>query len=568
MNIPLEEVNFVVVDVETTGVNTVENRVMDIACVVVRGGEIVEEFSSLVNPHQFIPRFIIEMTGISTVMAFGAPETEEVFSEVYKMLMKENTIFVAHNANFDWNFVNNTLVREGFGRLDVPRLCTIKIARRLLVRHTKTNLGFLAQYFNIVNDNRHRALGDAYATAKLLLHFLETLQEQYDVKTGADLLVFQNKRFENFKRLPSNIRSLQPTLSALPEKPGVYYFRDQNDDILYIGKAKSLTDRVHSYFHQGATHTSKIEEMVKQVQKIETRETGTELSALLLESKEIKTHKPRYNTLIKRYRRYPFLRLTVQDNFPRVEWDYEIHDDGAEYFGPFNGRSSVESLVDAINRAFLLRECTDSISPNETNSPCFYHQIKRCNAPCAMIESTEKYSEEVEKVQQFLSGKENGILDILRDRMKESAALMDFEEAATLRDRIKELERVFYRQQLIMTSVNANNVILIMPSSSAEKQVEIFFVRFGRLAHQRLVGMRMPIKELKSIIEKVYFDESVAPKHCKKEEIDEIRIIASWIHQHRESGKFLYVENMTAEEIHQKLLWEIVSVLGQTGEKG
>lgn len=558
----VDDIPFIVTDVETTGTNPRDNRVIEVACVVVQGGEVLEEYSSLVNPGQHIPSFIANMTGISNAMVYNAPSPEEVFRPVSRLLTLPNAIFVAHNVTFDWSFIAHSLVRCGFAvPEDIPRLCTYKMARRLLPRHTKFNLGALSAHFNINIRDRHRAGGDASATAALLNRLLGILEDTHGVGMAEDLLMFQNRRLQNFKSVPSYIRKMQDTLARLPNEPGVYFFRGASEEILYIGKAKSLRDRVQSYFQQGATHTKKIQELVRQVQKITWECTGTELSALLLESREIKAHKPRYNTMIKRYRRYPFLRLSAC-TFPRLEWCDEIEEDGAEYFGPFGSRSSVESILDTINRTFRLRECAGTLQPHKDNTPCFYYQIQRCDAPCAQSQSPEEYAVEVDRVRGFLSGRREGILAVLRQAMDESAQRLDFEEAIILRNRMRELERVFFRQAQIAASVNSHNLIIAVPVSEGGA-VEVFFVRFGRLLYQRTVTRQTPRREFERQITKIYFSGEVAPRHCRKEEIDEIRIIAGWLHRHRDDGKFLYINGLTYEEVVQRT----VALVQQAADK-
>lgn len=559
--IHLAEVPFLVVDVETTGPSGKDNRITEIACIVVRDGEIIEEFSSLVNPHQHIPTMIAQITGISNGMVYSAPETEEVMRRLRPFFAQPYAVFVAHNVAFDWSFVSHTFVRSNIPIRDIPRLCTYKIAKRLFPKRTKLNLGALASYFDIAIHNRHRARGDAFATAQTLVRMLEILQEQFNVQTLDELLSFQNKRLDNFKKIPKSIQALQEQLRNLPDEPGVYYFRDLHDTILYIGKAKSLKNRVNSYFLPSAQHAGKIKDLVRQVRDIQWQTTGTELSALLLESKEIKAHKPQYNTLIKKYRRYPFLRLgapahgqnTADRDFKRLDIRFEIEDDGAEYFGPFGSRGSAEAVMDIINRTFALRKCIEPFTPSADVVPCFYHQIRRCHAPCALLQSHEDYERETDTVRKFLSGERIGIVAALKTAMQESSERLDFEEAGLLRNRMKELERVFFRQRQISSSINENNVVIIIPTEEHDKKVEVFFIRHGRLYFQRLVGKKLPMKELARALETVYFDGSTAPAHAQKEEIDEMRIIASWIYQHRNDGTFLYIQEKSTSEALEEL---------------
>lgn len=570
--IHLSEVPFLVVDVETTGPSGRDNRITEIACVVVRDGEIIEEFSSLVNPRQHISSDITRVTGITDAMVFSAPETDAVMRRLRPLFSQPYAVFVAHNVAFDWSFVSHSFQRSKLPDVDIPRLCTYKISKRLFPKRAKLNLGALSSYFDITIKNRHRAHGDAFATAQVLIRMLDILQEQFNVQTLEELLTFQNKRLENFKKTPKSIAALQERLRTLPDEPGVYYFRDEQDTLLYIGKAKSLKNRVGSYFLASAQHTPKIKELVKQIRDVQWTTTGTELSALLLESHEIKAYTPRYNTLIKKYRRYPFLRLgppisarkedgTYSDTLPRLDLCFEIDDDGAEYFGPFGSRGSAEAIVEMVNRTFKLRKCDEPLQISSETQPCFYYQIERCKAPCAELQSREEYDAEVAMVRKFLSGEQIGVVAALKVAMQESSERLEFEDAAMLRNRMKELERVFFRQRQISSSVNENNVIIVIPTQEQDKKVEVFFIRHGRLKFQRLVGKKLPMKELTRAVENVYDDQAAPPQHCQKEEIDEIRIIASWVYQHRKDGMFLYTAGMSAKSITEKLETMLYSAL-------
>ncbi len=563
LSILLSDVTFLVTDVETTGSHPGNNRITDICSIAVRDNEVVEEITSLINPRQHIPTLIQKMTGITDAMVYHAPSEEEVFRRLHRMYVSAPyPVFVAHNVQFDWGFVSHAFARSGIAIGDMQRLCTYRLAKRLLPRNKRFNLGALAEHFDIKISQRHRAQGDTLATVKILEHFLDILQEQFDVETLEDVVGFQFKAMSNFKAVPKGVERLRNQMSALPEEPGIYRYTGKTGELLYIGKAKSLKHRVSSYFQQGAEHSQKIAELVKQVHDIDWICTGSELSALLLESKLIKEHRPRYNTMIKKYRRYPFLRLhdVNNDGFPRLDYTFEIHDDGAEYFGPFSGRASIEAVLDTIGKSFMLRTCTDALAPHIDITPCFYHQIQRCTAPCADLISREDYAQEVQKVRDFLSGKKDGIVTLLKNTMVQSAAQMNFEEAAYMRNRIQELERVFYRQQHIATSVHENNVVIVLPAPQSKK-VEVFFIRFGRLVYQRMIGKKIPYKELQTAVTQYYFDGAEKPGHCKKEEIDEIRIIASWIHKHRDDSEFVYCYEKTDLQFFEEICDKIFAML-------
>ncbi|MGA1249382.1 MAG: exonuclease domain-containing protein, partial [Candidatus Kapaibacteriota bacterium] len=463
-------------------------------------------------------------------------------------------IFAAHNVSFDWNFIQRSLRRLNLSIPIIPQLCTCKLARRILPKALKKNVGAVASHFGIHIKDRHRALGDAKATAQFLLQFLEMLESEYDIETTDELLRFQNKRIEQFHTPPAAIKRVESTLATLPEEPGIYRMLDKDQNILYIGKAKNLRERVRTYFQAGAQHPQKIARMVKQVHAIHHEVTGTELAALLMESKEIKRIKPQFNTASKKMRRFPFLRLNVNDDFPRLEWSSTISNDGAEYFGPFRSGTLAREVVETVYKSFGLRQCTEILKPSIEKQPCFYHQIKRCGAPCAMLQSQEEYLHEVARARHFLSGSSGGLLERMEEEMNLEAEALRFENAAMLRNRLTELRRLFDRRAEVSTSVTHNNTIIILDANAREKTVEVFFIRAGKLAHQEIIGRKSDLSRFHLMMEELYYASDSGPVNDIVErmdplEIDEIQIITSWIHKHASHATILYVEHRSVEAL-------------------
>ncbi len=551
--IAIADLNFIVIDVETTGMSGSANRVTEVACVVVRDGEVRQNFSSLVNPRQFIPSFIENLTGITNAMVLHAPEEDEVFRQVHRLLNLPNAVFVAHNASFDWSFVSNALLRTGLDVPDIPVLCTCKLANRLLPKKHKKNLGAVSQHFGIRIDARHRAFGDAEATAQVLLEFLEELEGEHEVDDLNTLVSFQYKRLKNFHATPKAISKLQPFLDALPNAPGVYFMIDSDGFILYVGKAKVLADRVRSYFQMSAQHPEKIAKMVRKVHSIRWEETGSELGALLLESQQIKKHKPPFNTMSKKIRRYPFLRLDTTSDFPTVEFCDHIHNDGAEYYGPFLYRGMVQEVVQTIERNFRLRLCHDPLDPSPDVRPCFYYHIKKCAAPCAAAQSKESYREEVEAVRRFLSGYSEGVVAMIEHEMQACAERLEFEQAAMLRNRARELRKLFDRNHQGSTAVNKTNLVVIVPASEREKSVELFCLRRGFLAHQQILGRKASLANVRDVLQRLYYQGEELSFDLSLEEVDELRIIAQWVYRKRDQSLSVYVEDQTPDELFEQV---------------
>jgi len=548
----LTDINFVVTDIETTGSNPHHNRMTEVASVVVRNGEIIEQFSSLINPHQFIPPYISKMTGITNEMAFRAPESYDVFPKFRKLFDYPDTVFVAHNANFDFSFINATFQREGINQIDASVLCTLKLAKRLLPNNQKKNLGAVSNHFGIKIRGRHRALGDAEATAYVLIEFLEMLEFEYGITTLEELLKFQNKKISNFKPPDAVVQRLQKRLAELPDSPGVYYFKNKRKNILYIGKAKSLKERVSSYFISNSLHSKKVTEMLRRTFVLDWVTTDTELEALILESKEIKIAKPYYNLMQKKYRHYPFIKLTTNEAFPRVMKSFNIEDDGAEYFGPFRSSFFVDEIIESIEKKYKLRKCGDNFKPAEHKSPCLYHHLNMCDAPCNLSQNIEKYAEEVNKVRFFLSGFGDGIIVKLQEKMLEFAEKMEFEAADKVKRQINQLKVILSRDAFVPASINNNNLILSLPLDEREKTVQTYFFKSGKLIKQAIYGRLAPLGDALDFIHHTYYNGTAGNGAYTLEDIDEVRIVNSWLYKNRGFGTFIYLDGKNENQINRE----------------
>ena len=543
------ETVFIVTDVETTGSSAEKNRITDVACVIVQGGEIIRQFSALVNPHQFIPPFIAKMTGISQAMVAAAPDPEDVFPEVSDIVSDPRAIFVAHNAGFDFGFINSTLERCNLPEIEIPTLCTLKLARRLIDGKTKKNVGSLADHFGIKVKNRHRALGDALATAEILIEFMDMAEKDHSITTIDELLHFQNKPIKHFKAPTPVYKRVESSLEQLPYDPGVYKFYDKQGKILYVGKAKCLHNRVRSYFQPESFTSRKIANMTKKIYSVDWECTATELGALLLESAEIKKHKPYYNTVDKKYQKYYFIKFLNNVEFPRIELTDKIEKDNAEYFGPFRSPYAVNEIIQTIDNKFKLRKCEGKLKPSAENKPCFYHHIDRCFAPCSLQITEKEYQKEVKKAEFFLTGNDEGMISHFTDEMLALSEDLKFEEAANMRNRIAELRKLFDRKQDVPASINNNNFAMVLPASDQSKTVEIFLIKSGKLVFQEQVGRKAPLTEAHRTIRSEFFSRrKPGALSLSDQDIDKLRIITAWTFRHKSTGSFVYSNGMTAND--------------------
>ncbi|MBC8042477.1 MAG: DEDD exonuclease domain-containing protein [Rhizobacter sp.] len=556
----ISETTFTVIDLETTGGVKPEHSITEISAIKVRGGEVIGEFTTLVNPQIPISYFISQYTGITNEMVKSAPVIREVLPQLLDFIGE--SVFVAHNAQFDLGFVNMELQRHGHAPLPNASLCTVRLARRLVPKNQKKNLGDLAASFGIEIHNRHRAKGDCEATVLVLAELLKLaateLGTETQIENAADdleaLLSLQYKSIRTFKPEPRHIKKIRKdTLDHLPQRAGVYLMKSAKGEVLYIGKSKNLRARVRSYFAGGEGHTEKLLELVAQVRKVDFQLTGSELEALILESRLIKLMRPHFNTMLKRYKSYPFLRLTAHA-FPRLEIATEVLSDGSEYFGPFSSREVCEDVFDILNKNFQLRECDDH--KLLAGQACIYYDLRRCTAPCEPSRDSEtdrrtKYDAALQQVRDFLSGQDGSLLKMITEKMRALAAEQKFEEASLMKSKLGSLKRVFYRQASITASVNENNLLVLLPSenfSETTKEFSVFFVRFGRLVLQKKI-LADDVLTLQLDIADVFFSGATMPEECKKEEIDEMQILSSWIYYNRASLACLYIRGNTARDV-------------------
>ena len=272
---------------------------------------------------------------------------------------------------------------------------------------------------------------------------------------------------------------LQSKLDHLPSQPGVYLLKGQRSEILYIGKAAVLAERVRSYFQKGSDHTPKTNLLVSHVTDLETIVTRSELEALILESNLIKRHRPRFNVVLRDDKQYPYLRLPIRENFPRLSIVRRVQKDGALYYGPYTPAGALRETLKVIKKVFPLATCTIEID-GKAERACIEFEIKRCMAPCIGNQTRDEYHRIVKQVRQFLEGRDRELLDDLRAQMEAAADREDFEEAARLRDRLFKIERTLEKQRIAQTASTDQDVIGLARQGTAV-DLQMLFVRGGLL---------------------------------------------------------------------------------------
>ncbi|MCL4540542.1 MAG: exonuclease domain-containing protein [Bacteroidetes bacterium] len=445
------EAYFSVVDVETTGLAADEGRMIEFAAYKVHNGKIIDQYSTLLNPGQHIPNFIRNMTGISNEMVYRAPQFKDVSVQIARFL--EGSVFVAHNSQFDYSFVKSEMNRARLD-FDMPQLCTRKLSSRIFPQLPRKALDQVCHHLGIRISGRHRAYGDARATAHLLIELLEYVREKHEVVSLDELLKFQNIPHRVDRHRNQNV--FKAAMKAAPNAPGVYRVYNSDDDIIYVGKAKNLKLRMASYLTENARDAAKVRKMIGQARRLEWESTASELSAFLAELQLIRRHQPRFNSQLVNPRRFPFIKLTTERKFERLDLVYELAEVG-RYYGPFESSFIAEQVLFAADKYFKLVKCESDFA--EPFDPCLYFYIDRCAAPCRGDVSTETYNAEVEAAEEFLTGSFEKLTGELRMRLDELSKKLEFEDAAVARDLIEVLERTSSRLRLLGGPIGKANFI-------------------------------------------------------------------------------------------------------------
>lgn len=555
----VSDATFVLTDVETTGTSPKSNRVIEIGAVKLRDGDVVDRFDRLVNPHCSIPSRITQITGITTGMVFDAPPIEDVLPDYLDFL--GDGIFTAHNATFDSGFINAELGRVDRGTLSNETLCTLRLARRLLPGLDSKGLSRLTSFYDIDVADRHRALGDAEATSIVLRRLLRQLDFEHGIETVEEVLGFQYRQYQKVREAPGHLKRIRnEDLPDVPEEPGVYVLLDDSGTILYVGKAKSLADRLRDHFTAVEARKGRKRKMLQKVRGVDWTETTTELQARLLESHLIKSKRPRFNRAQRRYYRRPFIRLDVTTEYPTISWTRTLKEDGAEYYGPVRSGEQADTVVEVASRFFRLRECSDERL--HLGQRCLYADMDRCTAPCEATDGDE-YEEEVQRLRRFLTGRDTSVLDELSDRMEQASEQHEFEKAAQFRDAVELIERLIGRQNILRGPVRRRNAVVLKSDEADGDLVELYFIRFGQLVDA--LRCRMPVDEddWKQIVRlcSTHFDPTEdPPTSVSKRTVNEIRLLSHWVYSNRDE---LRTVRWTGAETAEEMASDVCGHLGR-----
>lgn len=526
--LPIEKCSFAVMDFETTGTSARGDRAIEIGIVKVVNFKISETYRTFLNPGRPIPYFITQLTTITNDDVAEAPYFEDVVHEIRNFIGSD--IIAAHNAPFDYSFLKGEFERAGVEPPDNGVICTLKLSKKLYPELTSHKLSSLTNHFKILHKGVHRALGDATVTAKLLIKMLKQLQEENEITTLSDLLSYHSAPRTVFRIIK---KKLIEDYSLVPANPGVYFFRNAKNDIVYIGKAKDLRKRVKNYFVNTAPRKAK--EIARRSSHLGFIETNSELTALLTESELIKLHKPKFNSLLKKYSQQYFIRIDFENEFPSVQSAAEFNFDGCDYFGPYSNRNTVNSLVEIIDRTFKLRECSEK--EYKKKKKCYLADIERCLAPCIEPGIVDEYKDEIDKAYEFLSGHNQTAVDRLLNKMKEYSALQKYEEAASLRDLVNLLLSQINKTSILSEPINKAAVLIIVNDTHKKDYI---IMNEGKIF---IKDFHLNKKELFDDLINDYYNGSIQLfEEVSKKDLELIKISLSWLVKNRNKVLIHYLK--------------------------
>ena len=335
--------------------------------------------------------------------------------------------------------------------------------------------------------------------------------------------------------MENNNFDIQEELKKLPGRPGVYIMHDEKDNIIYVGKAISLKNRVRQYFQSSRNKGVKIEQMVTHIRRFEYIVTDSELEALVLECNLIKEHRPKYNTMLMDDKTYPFIKVTTNEPFPRVILSRKMLKDKAKYFGPYTSAQAVRDTIDLIHKLYHVRSCNRNL-PRDTGKerPCLNYHIKQCDAPCQGYISQEEYGKSMNEVIRFLNGHYDSILSELEKKMNEASEALEFERAIEYRELLNSVKKVAQKQK-ITDSSGEDRDVLAVASGEEDAVVQVFFIRGGRLIGRDHFYLRISKGESKgsildSFIKQYYAGTPYIPGELMlQEDVEERELLETWL---------------------------------------
>lgn len=537
LDTPLHQTTFVVVDLETTGGSADTEAITEIGAVKIRGGEVIAEFATLIDPGRSIPPYIVELTGITTAMLIGAPRIERVLPSFLEFA--RGSVLVAHNARFDTGFL-----RAAASRLDIawPKfqvLCTVKLARRVLTRDEapSVKLSALSTLFQVSTQPTHRALDDARATVDVLHALIERVGNQ-GVHSYAELIDY-------LPGISAGQRAKRSLAADLPRSPGVYLFKGPGNEVLYVGTSTNLQRRVRNYF-TGSETRGRMKEMIGLATDVDHVECAHGLEAGVRELRLLCAHIPPYNRRSKFPKKGWWITVTTEA-FPRLS---VVRAAAPDSIGPFTARGDAADAAALIAEFCGIRTCTRRI-PKSALHDCLPEAVGGCAAAEPTAVSPDRYADAPARFLALACGTDDRVLTAVRDRVTELADAQLFESAARLRDRLAVLADVLRRlHRLAAVTAIAE---LIVARRAPDGGWELAVVRHGRLTGAATTARRVhPMPVVEAIVAAA---ETVVPDTTplRGASPEEVGLIARWLDS--DGVRIVRTTDGYAEPVHGGGTW-------------
>jgi DNA polymerase-3 subunit epsilon len=475
---PLRDTTFVVFDLETTGTRPGPDGITEIGAVKVRGGQVLGEFGTFVNPGVPIPPQIVSLTGITTAMVHDAPRIERVLPAFLEFIA--GAVLVAHNSRFDTGFMRAACQEHAYLWPRAAVVCTVRLARRVIPRHETPSykLSALATLLGARTTPNHRALDDARATVDVLHALLE--------RVGAVGVHSLEELLDYLPEVTAAQRKKRGMAAHLPSAPGVYLFRGPSEEVLYVGTASNLRRRVRQYF-TGSESRGRIREMVALAERVDAIECAHSLEAEVRELRLLAAHRPVYNRRSKNPRNSWWVALT-EEAFPRLSVVRIAKD---RTLGPFRSQTAAREAADTLSGASGLRTCTQRISAKSPDgTPCALAELGRCGAPCAGLQSLDDYSPAVAAVAELIAGQGGSPLHAAARHLERLAAAQHYEQAARHRDELAGLVRAVDRAHRLTALAMIPE--LVAAHRDGNGGWEFAVIRYGRLASAGVARRGVP----------------------------------------------------------------------------
>ncbi len=535
---PLTDVTFCIVDLETTGISSKKCAITEIGAVKLRGGECVGTFQTLINPGTEIPRSITVLTGISNTMVVDAPPISAVLPSFLEFL--GDAVIVGHNVRFDLSFLRAAVEHSCRPPITNRSVDTCGLARRLLCDEAPNyKLRTLANYLQLDHQPSHRALDDALATGDLL-HLLLERAGTLGVAGLEDLLLLP--------RMAGHAQAAKLQLTEdLPRQPGVYLFRNNQGEVLYVGRATNLRSRVRSYFSSDTRR--KVAQLLKTTTRIDHQVCQSLLEAAVTEIRLIHQYEPPFNQQGTTWRRYAYVKLSLNERYPRLTATRVAASDGALYLGPVSSTSAARRIIKTIETVMPLRRCI--IQPGKDLRPgsCLPTHIGATSCPCTSNVSEEQYAEVVDTTVQALNGLPELFLTPLAERMTQLADEQRFEEAAALRDQARELATVLDRRNRIDRLRRSGRLRLAVSGASILDFHDGRLVDVQPLADadtDHPISLQFPPADNWPMSV-----ESAQGLPVIKEQADELHCVASWLQREADRLVVRHCDGTLAEPVRQ-----------------